>query len=210
MIFNLYVVALSLSSLVGVFCFGKFHSALKPLLILIVYTTLHEVIVHLKCYPSTFNIYWVYTGVSSGLYLEFMRRAIRNRTMKIAMGVLAIAFTLMGMIFAFPMRFTFPSQFIMAAIPFMILGCILVLFTLLKNVTEQAISRNPIFIAAAAILIYQCVFFTYFGSLNMLMNNDQLTDDIQIIFKISSMIYYSVLGYSFIRSSKNSYKLVHL
>jgi hypothetical protein len=109
----------------------------------------------------------------------------------------------LGFSLAFPMKHVFPSQFIMAAIPFMVLGCIIVLFLLLRNVTEQAILSNPIFISASAILIYQCVFFTYFGSLNFLMDNDQLTDSLRIAFKISSVLYYGTLGYAFLLSRQN-------
>jgi|GEM_PF-3907843 len=202
-----YQIALFLSSLVGVIYFGKLHSALKPMVIMLVYTAVHEVVVHQEWLPNNNQAYWLYTGISSGLYLEFMRRSILNAVVKCILIILTFGFVAAGIIFSITIGDVFPSSFINLTIPFMVLGSLMVLYSILKNVSDQPLSSNPIFITTAAILIYQCVFFTYLGSLNFLMDNGQLTDLLMIIFNIASIIYYSALGYAFLLSIRNMRKI---
>ncbi len=206
--FNAYFTILICVTLVGGLAFGKLHKALRPLVVLIAYTAVHEWIVHSEFRPLDYTLYWLYAGISVSLYLEFMRRSIYHAWTKITLAVFSIAFCLAGIYFALFAAESFPSQFVIIGIAFIVFGCLLVLYSILQNITDQPIAKNPVFIAVAAILIYQCVFFTYLGCLRFLMSNDYLNEVITKVHKWVSIIYYAILGFVFYLSIKNSGKLI--
>ncbi|MFT5183417.1 MAG: hypothetical protein ACI84C_000543 [Flavobacteriales bacterium] len=203
-----YLIILTCVALVGSLTFGRVNKVVKPLLILVVYTAIHEWLVHSGLLPQNYSPYWLYAGISVSLYLEFMRRSIHHAWTKITLAVFSIAFCLAGIYFALFAANSFPSQFVIIGIAFIVFGCLLVLYSILQNITDQPISKNPIFIAIAAILIYQCVFFTYLGCLSFLMSNDYLNEVITKVHKWASIIYYAILGFVFYLSIKNSGKLI--
>lgn len=204
---SLYILILLLTSLAGAISFSKGMFELRPLVILLAYTYCHEWLVHSNILPNTRVAYWVYSGVSFALYIEFIRRSLKNKLLKTGLLVLSICFVLVGLYGGWNWSTGFPSQFVVSGIPFIVIGCLLVLYHMLRNISEQSITENPIFICTAAIFIYQSVAFVYLGCVNYLMNQEAEIQLLHSIHRWTSILFYATLGYAFLLSRWNSRKL---
>ncbi|MEO0405002.1 MAG: hypothetical protein AAF193_09035, partial [Bacteroidota bacterium] len=149
----------------------------------------------------------LYAGISTGLYLLFVRSSIKDNLLRQVVLICAIAFGVMGIVGSILYKDDFPSIFIMGGIVFIIAGCLLVFMDMLQNIPDTKASRNPTLIITVSIFLYHSIFFCHLGSINGFLKLGTLNDTLVTIHRYVSIVFYGMFGYTFLLSRWNSRKL---
>ncbi len=187
---------LVLISILGIIRFRQLDISVRIISILLIYTAVHEYFAQVPLYKD-FRIYWLYGGLSAALYVLAFRSMLVKKRQKALLLSFAIAYASVGIVKFLSAASKFPSYFILTSILIIVFSAILGLYSLLEKSDDRPLYKNPDFLLAASIIVYQCTFFTYLGYYNTVMSSIGMNPFIVDLHICFSILYYLCFGIAF-------------
>ncbi len=201
-LFYIYLLTLFSAILTGAVRFKSLTASFRVLLLLLIYTMVHELLTHTFAFDVRLNlvlIYFAYALISPLLYLFSFYLELRSRrTGKYVLMIIA-AILLLDAVYIWNAGVIvgFPSKLIMFSTPFLLAGAMLVIWANLNTGFDLPLREKSSFIFAMAFIVYTAVSFTHLSLYEIVLETKAMKSWSQQIHTYTSMLYYATIGYSF-------------